>query len=224
MTSMKATLEPSSTQFTTNPIMDSQTPPVSWTTWSSTPQTGLHGWSQRLVHAWEEERFDDAMVEIDEYMDRIVPFVNDVLRAVGLCGQANCHLGMGRYKEALDCIEQVEGILSNHASTIGDLADNRADIDEANRFFTQYKAMLLLNLGREEEAIQMLRANPPTHSLVRDIYRKIENKLGIELFDSNIDSTSSSSCSTCTSTEELTGTTKALYEKLIGEWLAKERN
>jgi tetratricopeptide (TPR) repeat protein len=215
MTNVKATLETSSAQIFTDLTTHSQTSPFSWTSWTTSNQSGLNNWFQKLTRAWQEQRFDDAIVQIDEYLDRIVPVINDVLLAGGFLGKANCHLAMGRYELALDFVEQAESKLYSHDSTLGEISV----LDGAKNFINQYKGLLLLNLGRESEAIEMLRANPPTCSFVENIYRDIESKLGIELFDSK--GTSVSSDFNSYSPTDLTGPERTLYEKLIGEWLSR---
>jgi hypothetical protein len=188
--------------------------PFSWSSWGSSEQMGIIGWSQRLINAWEEERFEDAISQIEEYMGRIVPFVNDVLLIVGLIGKSNCHLAMGHYEEALGYIEQIERKLDGHQATLDEFVGN----DQHKEFLNQYKSFILLNLGREEEAVQMLRENPPKCLFTQGIYRDIENKLGIELFDpkANCELPFFDSFGI-----ELTGANKTLYDKLIGDWLKK---
>lgn len=192
----------------------------SWANMETYEQAGIFGWYQKLMQAWEDQRYDDAIVHLDDYLDRIVPVVNDVLMALGHLSKAHCHLAMGRYELALELVEQAEGKLDSHQSTINDLL-REASFDEGKRFLNQYKGFLLLNLGRDEEAIQLLKDNPPNCTYTYDIYRDIEAKLGIELFDSKEISISSFSYYSMTSPSEYTGAEKDVYDKLIGDWLKK---
>lgn len=210
---MRATLETSATQISTDLTSSSQTSPFSWASWTTPHKSGVDAWAEKLYKAWEEQRFDDAIVQIDEYLDHFVPAINDLLIATGLFAKANCHLAMGRYEQALDFAEQVESKLNSHDSTLG---IEVSFLDGSKGFLNQYKGFLLLNLGREEEAIQILRDNPPTCSFVAGIYRDIEHKLDIKLFDGRMPIIHDIDFST-----DAIGPEKTLYDKLIGDWLSK---
>ena len=219
---MIESLETSSTQRPPGINTSSSTDMTSfsWANMETYEQAGIVGWYQKLAQAWEDQRYDDAIVHLDDYLDRIVPLFNDVLLAAGHLSKAHCHLAMGRYEQALDLVEQAEGKLDSHKSTIDDLL-RKTSFDEAKRYLNQYKGLLLLNLGRDEEALQLLKDNPPNCTYASDIYRDIEAKLGIELFDSREISMSSSSYYSATSPSEYTGAEKDIYDKLIGDWLKK---
>ncbi len=136
---------------------------------------------ERAQRDWEAERFAAVASAIDVILDRHLPAMNGLIRAVLLTLKSQCYEELGQLDLALQVLGNASLELVEHQFTIDEFMD-AFNLDKGPlNFLEMRKAGLLLLLGKEEEGFEILRENQPQNVISSLLYHLIEKERGISL-------------------------------------------
>lgn len=139
---------------------------------------------EQMEAAWNAERYDEALKGLDVILEKYLPAMNDLFRAVLMAAKSKCYEELGQFDEALDATEQALLAVKKHEATIGSWLDDLSN-DQAHpiQFLEFRRAGLLLLTGQEEAAFAALRANQPTQISGALLYHFLEKRSGQSLLE-----------------------------------------
>lgn len=128
-----------------------------------------------------EQKFDLVIATIQDLIERNIPTETMLPSLIILKGC--CHEQLGEYELALDAFEKLKKIVEIHREAI-ERTGAQEMAEEILGLTELHSAFILLSIGRNEEAADLLKKHSPqTMNYVWPlVYRIVEKKLNIQLF------------------------------------------
>lgn len=136
----------------------------------------------KIQEGISERQFDLVITAIEDLIERNIPTEAMLPGLIILKGC--CHEQLGQYELALDSFEKLKRIVEIHRETI-ERAGAHEMAEETLALADLHSAFILLSLGRNSEAADLLRKHSPqTMPFAWPLaYRIIEKNLNIQLFE-----------------------------------------
>lgn len=135
----------------------------------------------RINNGLAERRFGDAIVDLDYIQEKLLPLANDILYCAIVALKEFCYEGMDRYDLAIENLNEILCKLEKHAELFEEIQMTDS-VNQCKETLFLRKAALLLHLGQNELALEILRSYQPSDKReLLMMYRLIEKKLNVEL-------------------------------------------
>ena len=133
-----------------------------------------------LLDAQKPEQYAKLLSELEQFMEEQWPVVDGLVYAIATALKSKCYEGMGQLE--LSLIEMEKALKKIVSTETGfDQLIKKYEVPDPRPYLQLRQAALWLHLGKEQEALEVFRANQPNTVAATLLYRLMEQKSGTAL-------------------------------------------